>query len=201
MSSCLLLISWLMLILLAPLYGQVVFSRRVYKEQGQSYQQIWNWNPADNNLRQLTDSPRDHYLPSCSGSSISFISPAPWQENAKEWIFDRGSLTVAPGQSESLGRRRSMTCANLFWEAVATFGPARDRSKPAERRAKSRCPAKESRSAGYESVPGQARLVATSQSNRSPGLRAASGFWSPRSGSTPTAARLNPIFGSWTQLP
>jgi hypothetical protein len=91
MSSCLLLISWLMLILLAPLYGQVVFSRRVYKEQGQSYQQIWNWNPADNNLRQLTDSPRDHYLPSCSGSSISFISPAPWQDNAKEWIFDRST--------------------------------------------------------------------------------------------------------------
>jgi Tol biopolymer transport system component len=89
MSSRLLLISLLMLILLAPLSGQVVFSRRVYKEQGQSYQQIWNWNPADKSLRQLTDSPRNHYLPSCSGSSISFVSPEAWQENAKEWIFDR----------------------------------------------------------------------------------------------------------------
>jgi hypothetical protein len=93
MPSRLLLICSLMLIPLPPLYGQVVFSRRVYKEQGRTYQQIWNWNPADNSLLQLTDSPRDHYLPSCSGSSISFVSPEAWQENAKEWIFDRNSRT------------------------------------------------------------------------------------------------------------
>jgi hypothetical protein len=65
----------------------------VYKEQGHSYQQIWNWNAADSSLRQLTDSPRDHYLPSCSGSSISFVSPEAWQENAKESILDRNTRT------------------------------------------------------------------------------------------------------------
>ena len=91
MSSRLPLISWLMLILLPPLTGQVVFSSRVYKEQGRTYQQVWNWNPADNSLRQLTDSPREHYLPSCSGSSINFVSPEPWQEEAKEWTFDRNT--------------------------------------------------------------------------------------------------------------
>jgi hypothetical protein len=79
------------LILLPPLTAQVVFSRRVYKTQGRTYQQIWNWNPADNSLRQLTDSPRDHYLPSCAGSSINFVSPEPWQEGAKEWTFDRNT--------------------------------------------------------------------------------------------------------------
>jgi hypothetical protein len=89
-SRSLAICGW-MLILLSPLTAQVVFSRRVYKEQGRTYQQIWNWNPADNSLRQLTDSPRDHYLPSCSGSSIHFVSPEPWQQEAKEWIFDRNA--------------------------------------------------------------------------------------------------------------
>ena len=79
----------LILILLPPLPGQVVFSRRVYLEHGPSYQQIWNWNPADNSLKQLTDSQRDHYQPVCSGQHILFVSPDAWQANAKRWSFDR----------------------------------------------------------------------------------------------------------------
>ena len=79
----------LILLLSPPLSGQVVFSRRVYQESGPSYQQIWNWNPSDNSLKQLTDSPRNHFQPSCSGQRILFVSPEEWQTNAKLWSFDR----------------------------------------------------------------------------------------------------------------
>src|SRR5260370_40233610 len=80
-----------MLLQLPPLSGQVVFSRRVYKESGPSYQQIWNWNPSDNSLKQLTDSPRHHFSPSCSGQRIHFVSPEEWQTNARLWSFDRNT--------------------------------------------------------------------------------------------------------------
>jgi len=83
----------LMLLLLPPLLGQVVFSRRVYREQGRGYQQIWNWNPAGDSLQQLTDSPRDHFAPTCSGRLISFVSPEAWQAGSKEWSFDRDTRT------------------------------------------------------------------------------------------------------------
>jgi len=79
----------ILLLLVSTLSGQVVFSRRVYREQGPSYQQVWNWNPAGNSLTQLTDSPRDHFLPVCSGRRILFVSPEPWQANASQWSFDR----------------------------------------------------------------------------------------------------------------
>jgi hypothetical protein len=81
----------LILLLLPPLSGQVVFSRRVYKESGPSYQQIWNWNPSDNSLKQLTGSARNHFLPTCSGQRILFVSPEDWQSNAKLWGFDRNT--------------------------------------------------------------------------------------------------------------
>lgn len=81
----------LVLLLLPPLSGQVVFSRRVYKESGPSYQQLWNWNPADNSLKQLTDSPRNHFRPSCSDRRILFVSPEEWQSSAKLWSFDRST--------------------------------------------------------------------------------------------------------------
>jgi hypothetical protein len=81
----------LILFLLLPLPGQVVFSRRVYKESGSSYQQLWNWNPSDNSLKELTDSARHHFLPACSGQRILFVSPEAWQPNAKLWSFDRST--------------------------------------------------------------------------------------------------------------
>ena len=81
----------LLLLLLPPLSGQVVFSRRVYRESGPSYQQIWNWNPSDNSLRQISDSPRNHFRPSCSGRRILFVSPEEWRSNAKLWSFDRNT--------------------------------------------------------------------------------------------------------------
>jgi hypothetical protein len=71
------------------LYGrEVVFSRRVYKEQGPSYQQIWSWNPANGVLKQLTHSARDHYLPACKEGKITFVSSETGTENARLWSFD-----------------------------------------------------------------------------------------------------------------
>ena len=67
------------------------FSRRVYQETGRTYQQLWNWNPADNALQQLTDSPRDHLQPSCSGNHIRFVSPVEWPPEGKLWSFDRAT--------------------------------------------------------------------------------------------------------------
>jgi hypothetical protein len=58
-------------------FGEVIFSRRVYKEHGASYQQIFIWNPADGVLKELTHSPRDHYHPTCDGRTVKFTSPSP----------------------------------------------------------------------------------------------------------------------------
>ncbi len=82
-------ISVLIFLTAFPLTAQVVFSRRVYQETGRSYQQLWNWNPADNALQQLTDSPRDHLQPSCSGARIRFVLPEDWPQPGKLWSFDR----------------------------------------------------------------------------------------------------------------
>lgn len=75
----------------SSLSGQVVFSRRVYREQGRSFQQIWTWNPANGALTALTQSPRNHYLPACTGSEITFVSPQKYEEGSKLWSFDRKS--------------------------------------------------------------------------------------------------------------
>jgi hypothetical protein len=48
----------LALLFLSSASGEVIFSRRVYKEHGASYQQIWIWNPADGGLKALTHSLR-----------------------------------------------------------------------------------------------------------------------------------------------
>lgn len=84
-------ISILPFFLAASLSGQVIFSRRVYREQGASYQQIWTWNPANGSLKELTHSPRNHYLPTCTDGKITFVSPEKWADNAKLWSFDAAS--------------------------------------------------------------------------------------------------------------
>jgi hypothetical protein len=81
----------LSLVVAWSLNGQVVFSRRVYKEQGRSYQQIWTWNPANGTLKALTQSPRNHYLPACTNGKITFVSPEPYEEDSKLWSFDSAS--------------------------------------------------------------------------------------------------------------
>jgi hypothetical protein len=94
-----LVIGILSLALTSSLCGQeVVFSRRVYKKQGRSYQQIWSWNPANDVLRELTHSARNHYLPACKNGRITFVSPEQWKENAKLWSFDRAS-----GEERAIG--------------------------------------------------------------------------------------------------
>ena len=59
----------LALLFVSSAFGEVIFSRRVYKEHGASYQQIWTWNPADGVLKALTHSPRDHDHPTCDGQT------------------------------------------------------------------------------------------------------------------------------------
>jgi hypothetical protein len=67
----------LALLFVSSASGEMIFSRRVYKEHGASYQQIWAWNPADGVLRALTHSPRNHNNPTCDGPTIKFTSPSP----------------------------------------------------------------------------------------------------------------------------
>jgi hypothetical protein len=79
--------------------GQVIFSRRVYKEHGASYQQVWTWNPTDGVLQALTHSSRDHYNPTCDGRTIKFTSPSPdLTDNVKLW-----RLNPATGEESILG--------------------------------------------------------------------------------------------------
>jgi hypothetical protein len=79
--------------------GEVIFSRRVYKEHGASYQQIWTWNPADGVLTALTHSPRDHYNPTCDDRIIKFTSPSPdITDDVRLW-----SLNSATGEENIIG--------------------------------------------------------------------------------------------------
>jgi hypothetical protein len=78
--------------------AQVLISRRIYRQNGPSHHQIWNWNPATGTLRQLTHSARAHYQPACSpgGQTIHFVSPkagAPedWPLDARLWSFNRAT--------------------------------------------------------------------------------------------------------------
>ena len=60
----------LTLLFVSSAFGEVIFSRRVYREHGASYQQIFLWNPADSVLKELPHSPRDHYYPRCAGRIV-----------------------------------------------------------------------------------------------------------------------------------
>jgi hypothetical protein len=81
-------------------FGDVIFSRRVYKKHGASYQQIFIWNPADGVLKELTHSPRDHYHPDCDGRTIKFTSPSPdVSRDVKLW-----RLNPATGEENVIGR-------------------------------------------------------------------------------------------------
>ncbi len=83
----------------ASAFGEVIFSRRVYKEHGASYQQIFIWNPADGVLKELTHSSRDHYHPTCEGGMVKFTSPsADVTDNVKLW-----SLNPATGEEKVIG--------------------------------------------------------------------------------------------------
>jgi len=80
-------------------FGDVIFSRRVYKEHGTSYQQIWTWNPADGVLKQLTHSLRDHYHPTCDGKLVKFTSPSPDLTPVVTWW----NLSPATGEEKDTG--------------------------------------------------------------------------------------------------
>src|ERR1039458_4235633 len=91
----------LALLLVSSASGEVIFSRRVYKEHGASYQQIWTWNPADGVLKALTPSPRAHYNPTWAGRIINFTSPSPdVTDDVRLW-----SLNPATGEESIIGPR------------------------------------------------------------------------------------------------
>jgi hypothetical protein len=89
----------LVLLFISSASAEVTFSRRVYKEHGASYQQIWTWNPEDGVLKALTRSPRDHYHPTCDGRTIKFTSPSPdVTDDVRLW-----SLNPATGEERIVG--------------------------------------------------------------------------------------------------
>jgi hypothetical protein len=67
---------------------QIVFSRRVYKERGPSFQQIWSWNSVSGVLRALTQSSRDHLGPKCENGKIIFRSVGRYEGSPQVWSFD-----------------------------------------------------------------------------------------------------------------
>ena len=87
-------------LLVSSASGKVIFSRRIYKEHGASYQQIWTWSPADGVLKALTHSPRDHYNPKCNARTIQFTSSSlDVTEDVKLW-----SLNPTTGEERMVGR-------------------------------------------------------------------------------------------------
>jgi hypothetical protein len=90
----------LALVFVSSAFGEVIFSRRVYKEHGESYQQIFLWSPADGVMKELTHSPRDHYHPACDGRIVKFTSPSrDVTDDVKLW-----SLNSATGEERVIGR-------------------------------------------------------------------------------------------------
>lgn len=89
----------LALLFISSASAEVIFSRRIYKEHGASYQQIWTWNPTDGVLKALTHSLRDHDHPICDGRTIKFTSPsADVTDDVKLW-----SLNPATGEEKAIG--------------------------------------------------------------------------------------------------
>jgi len=74
-------------------YSQVIFSRRVYRQHGRTYQQLWEWNPASGALRPLTRSSREHIWPMCKdkGRRIQFIRPEELKPADQLWEFNRAT--------------------------------------------------------------------------------------------------------------
>jgi hypothetical protein len=83
--------------------AEVIFSRRVYKEYGASYQQIRTWNPATGVLKALTNSPRDHYHPSCDGRTIAFTSPSPDAAIVQSVPVESWTLNPVTGEETRIG--------------------------------------------------------------------------------------------------
>jgi hypothetical protein len=98
----------LVLVCVQACAGQVIFSRRVYREHGRTYQQLWEWNPATGSLRALTHSARDHVWPVCKdgGKRIQFVSPEEYGINDQLWVFDRttGAERMLAGVYSDFGR-------------------------------------------------------------------------------------------------
>jgi len=96
----------LALLFVSSAFGEVIFSRRVYKEHGASYQQIWTWNPANGVLKELTHSPRDHYNPTCDGRIVKFVTNDPRLWSMKPATGEENAIGTAP---EPKGRPGSRT--------------------------------------------------------------------------------------------
>jgi hypothetical protein len=76
------------LLLASSASAEVIFSRRIYRTVGTSYQQIWIWDPISGALTQLTRTARDHLGPLCEDGRIRFYSPI---YPPSLWSFDRST--------------------------------------------------------------------------------------------------------------
>jgi hypothetical protein len=109
----------MLLSLTCSLFGQVVLSRRVYKERGPSYQQIWTWDGSSGAMRALTNSPRDHYLPTCNDGEMTFVSPGKYDTNTKLWSFNR-----ATGEEHVIGSGPAIPESDPGAKGCDTFAKA-----------------------------------------------------------------------------
>ena len=120
----------LALVFISSAFGEVIFSRRAYKEHGASYQQIWTWNPADGVLKALTHSPRDHYNPICDGRVIKFTSPSPdVTDEVRLW-----SLNAATGEESLIGPAPEPKGNPVSWRLGCDRLAKLESSKPAATR-------------------------------------------------------------------
>jgi Tol biopolymer transport system component len=82
---------------LPALAADWIYSSRVYKEPGKSYQEIYELTSGGRRIA-LTATPRRHRDPVCSGNSIYFLS-GDWNEdwpNKELWTFDRKTSAEKP---------------------------------------------------------------------------------------------------------
>jgi hypothetical protein len=113
------------LILLFPItaFAQVLISRRVYQEHGPSYQQIWNYNPANGALQPLTHSARNHFKPTCSSKATIFFVSSQLDAAPQTWSFSRSSGAERLVSKKALPDSRTETpSANSACSASARAG-------------------------------------------------------------------------------
>ena len=92
------------LMLAFPVWGQVVYSSRVYQTSGRTWIELWEVNVATGARRQLTSSERANLRPRCVARGVEFesgsepVEPAPPVADQR-WLWSR-----ATGQEKLLGK-------------------------------------------------------------------------------------------------
>jgi len=79
------------------LSAEWIYSSRIYKEPGKSYQELYALRPGSRRVA-LTKTPRRHRDPVCAGNAIYFLS-GDWNEdwpNKEIWTFDHSTGVEKP---------------------------------------------------------------------------------------------------------